>query len=234
MRDSRSHALVEFLGDLDLGPESDLLGDMAAIQSGTASRPVMGKVEVAIDQHAASRADVGEKDADLAVLFLSEMVAPLAFHADGMSALLGEAAAVKAEDPVGIAEITGDLAVEFLADASVVPLALPTESLETLSRLVVGDRDGLDRLTMQVAGQPLQIHPRQARLFFAVEEGREGTGERFESVTQPLGLGGIDLRGVEQFLRNGGNAQRHKSPSLASPEGVSAGLSENLSENAGQ
>src|SRR5208337_5252208 len=56
--------------------------------------PLLGQIQPTIQGTMPTRGGVTEKDADLAVLHLSQVAAPLARHAAGILALFGKAAAI--------------------------------------------------------------------------------------------------------------------------------------------
>ena len=55
------------------------------------------------------RRDVAHEDADLAVIDLAPVAAPLALHPHRMRAALGEAAGIEGDDAIGFAEPIGHL-----------------------------------------------------------------------------------------------------------------------------
>src|SRR5579872_667823 len=214
--DARSDPLVEFAGEADFGTEPDLLRDMGGVESGPAAGPLVRKIKIPVHQDGAALAVVGDEDAHLAIVGLSQTVAPLAGDAGGVRAFLGETGAVEHQDPVGVAQISCDLAVKLFANLRVLPFPLTGEALKALAGTMVGDRDGLDRLSMQVAGEPLEVDPRQGSLLLAVEKRREGTGEAVQPADETFDVRWVDPDGFEKLLRDVRNRQRHKPPSLFS------------------
>jgi len=206
--DPRCDELVEFASDLDLGAEADLLGNVAALQAIAAAGPLVGKIQIGIDEDRTAAAMVRDDDADLAVVGLAQAVAPLAGDADGVLALLGEAGPIEDQDAVGIAEIPWNLTMELPAHLGIFPLALAGEALEALRGPVVGDRNGFDALSMQVARQPLQVHLAELGLLLPIEERREGSREAVKALDQAFNDGWVHPRGLEEFLRDVWNRQR--------------------------
>jgi hypothetical protein len=85
------------LGDVGLGPALRVVG------------PVLGQIEAGVEQGLAARRHVGEEIADLTVVDFAQAAAPLAGHATGGVAFLGEARAVEDKDGVGIGEFLPDV-----------------------------------------------------------------------------------------------------------------------------
>ena len=176
----------------------------------------------------------GDEDADLAVVSFPQAVAPLAGDAGGVLAFLGEAGAVEHQDPVGVAQISCDLAVKLFANLRVLPFPLTGEALKALAGTMMGDRDGLNGLSMQIAGEPLEVDSGQGSLLLAVEKRRKGAREAVQATEESFNVSRVDPGGFEKLLRDVRNRQRHKTPSLCSPGGLCTGLETVSAENAGQ
>src|SRR5258706_16444589 len=71
-------ALYHASGQFGFGVKADLLWDMGGLSAGGILAPLLGQIQVAVDQAVAQGGDGGEKDADLAVV-----------HTAGGSAILG-------------------------------------------------------------------------------------------------------------------------------------------------
>src|ERR1700690_371604 len=99
---------------------------------------------------------------------------------------------------------------------------------------MMGDRDGLNGLSMQIAGEPLEVDSGQGSLFLAVEKRRKGAREAVQATEESLNVRRVNPGGFEKLLRDVRNRQRHKTPSLCSPEGLWTGFEEMSAKNVGQ
>ena len=97
VRDAGRDEVQKLKGDLDLGTEADVFGDMALVHAAPAAGPLVRQIELSVQEREASAPVVTDEDPDLAVIRLSETPAPLTGDPDGMGPLLGEAAAVEGE-----------------------------------------------------------------------------------------------------------------------------------------
>jgi hypothetical protein len=82
---------VQIQGALRLGAERDTTRDADLTTAFLIEDPLLGPIELVLQQGRAGRGDADEEDADLAVVLLAEPAAPLAGHAGGVVALLGRA-----------------------------------------------------------------------------------------------------------------------------------------------
>jgi hypothetical protein len=76
----------------------DLLGDVALLAAVGVLVPLLGQIQATVQRSMTFAAGVDQEDADLTVIDLAEPAAPLAAHAAGVGAFLGEGAAIDDED----------------------------------------------------------------------------------------------------------------------------------------
>ena len=186
------------LGDAGLGTPVLVLG------------PLPGQVEADIDQGVVAAADVGEVDADLAVVDLAQAAAPLPLHADRGGALLGEGRRVEDEDPVGATQLLAHLAGQFGEPGVVVPGGLADELLQRLAVLVVQVGDGLDVLVLQAGDQARDIVAGMLGLFAALEQFDKRVEEAFEPGQNAAEDAGIDLGVGQEVVAAGSKAAFHR------------------------
>src|SRR5207248_3422222 len=91
-------ALNHPLGQFRFGLKGDRLGDMGGVSTRQIGTPVLGQVQLAVDESMTTGGDVGEKDADLAVFDTPGEPAILGSDASGVAAAFGKAAFVKDQD----------------------------------------------------------------------------------------------------------------------------------------
>src|SRR5581483_6001090 len=130
--------------------------------------PVLRQEEAAVQRRVAAGGGVGQEDADLAVVELTQPAAPLPADAAGGRALLGEAAAVHDEHAAGVAHRLGDVAAQLSHDRFVVPGAGADKVLHRLAGVAGLVGDGLRRLALQAAEAALDDQRGQVALLTAV------------------------------------------------------------------
>jgi hypothetical protein len=84
--------------------KADLFRDMGGLSAGGILAPLLGQIQVTVDQAMAQGGDVGEKDADLAVVDAAGGPAILGLDTSGVRAAFGKAAFIqdqKGEERIG-------------------------------------------------------------------------------------------------------------------------------------
>jgi hypothetical protein len=84
-------------------------------------RPFLGQIQAEIEQGMVVVRDVSHEDADLAVVHLAPVAAPLAFHAHRMRPALGEAAGIKGDDAIGFAQPLDHLSDQHREQRAMIP-----------------------------------------------------------------------------------------------------------------
>src|SRR5262249_32527998 len=197
--------LVEHLqGQFVPGLEAHRFGDAGLGTPLFVLGPLLGQVETDIDQGVLAAADVGEVDADLAVVDLAEAATPLPLHADGGVALLGEGRGVEDEDAVGAAQLLAYLRGQFGQPGMVVPGGLSDEPLEGVAFVIVEVGDRLDVLVLQAGEQSGDIGTGMRGLFAALEQFDEGIEEAFQAGQDGATDTGIDFGIRQESLAAGG------------------------------
>ena len=134
--------------------------------------------------------DIGQKDADLAIVLLAQPTTPLPGDAATVGALLGEAAGVEHQDSVGVGQFVGDMPTQFVGDGPVVPGPGTDEILEILAGDAGLGGDGLDTFSFQAAEQALDKRPGMPTLLLAGEEREVALEEVLEVVGTALDVVG--------------------------------------------
>src|SRR5262249_49133918 len=115
---------------------------------------------------------VGQEDAGLAVLLLTQSATPLALDAAGVLPLLGEGAGIDDQDGAGVGQGLADVAAHLSHNGVVVPLATADEVLHGLTRAAGLGGDGLAGLALQAAEAVFEDDGGQLALLVAVEQGQ--------------------------------------------------------------
>jgi len=193
--------------------KDDRRGDVALDAPLGVLGPFPRQIELAIDQHGPPSGGVGEEDADLTVLDLTQSSAPLARDPTTLGPLLGEGAGIEDQDRLAIPQDPADVAPQLHQDRIVVPLARADEELDVLvlDPGAVGDRFG--GLALQVAEEAPNDQGGVVALLLAIEVGEVTAEEPPQAVaTAPNGLGCED-RILEEGLGVGMVEQRHHAAS---------------------
>ena len=185
-------------------------GIPARVQALLVGGPLLGQVQADVDQGVVVAADVGEVDADLAVVDLAQAAAPLALDADRSSALLGEGRWVEDEDAVGTAQLLTHLPGQLREPGVVVPGRLADKLLQRLAFLVVEVGDGFDVLVFEVGNQARDIRMGMLPLFAPLEPFDEGVQEAFQSRPHAAEDAGIDFSVGQQLVAAGSKAAFHR------------------------
>ena len=94
--------------------EAHRLGNMRLPSPLAVLGPVLGQVQPPVHQGGTVGRDVGQEDADLAVVDLAQAAAPLPAYAAGGGALLGKAAAVHDQHGLGVAQFGSDVPAQVV------------------------------------------------------------------------------------------------------------------------
>ena len=119
--------VVQFQGDLPLGPVDHVVGDARLATAVAVVGPGFGEEQLAVEQAVEAVAGVGEVDRDDAVLGLADGAAPLPLDARGLVPLLDVAGLVEDRDGVGPGMVVADDVLEPVAGLVVVPGVLAEE-----------------------------------------------------------------------------------------------------------
>src|ERR1700675_3965399 len=110
--------------------KADRAGNAGLLATATVTCPLAWHIQTEVDQGMFLGADVGQVDADLAVVDLAQPAAPLPLHADRSGALLGEGGGVEDQDALWAAQLLADLAGQLGDHGEVVPRRLADELLQ--------------------------------------------------------------------------------------------------------
>src|ERR1019366_7682974 len=108
-------------------------GDVALLAPHGVVDPVLGQVEPAVQGGVPLGGDVGQEDANLAVLLLAQPAAPLAGYPTTVGALFGERTGIDHNHAVRFRQLLADVPPQFGHDLLVVPDAGADEELEVLA-----------------------------------------------------------------------------------------------------
>jgi hypothetical protein len=101
--------------------------------------------------------DVAHEHADLAVVDLASVAAPLALDAYRVRTAFGETAGIESEDAIGLAQSIGHLTNQHLEQRSMLPWCGTDEVLNDLSLDIDPRRNDLGILALQMGQQSLEI-----------------------------------------------------------------------------
>jgi hypothetical protein len=191
------------------------LGDVRLLPAFVVPGPLAGQVQPPVQGGVALGRGVGQEDAHLAVLDLAQPAAPLAGHAAGGVARLGEAAGVQHQHGVGVAPLLGHVPAQLGHDRLIVPGAGADEVLHRLALPAGEVGDGFGGLAFQVAELALEHHPSQFVLLDAIEAGQVAAQEALQAPAAAAHVGGGDLGVVKQGDRVRVFQQRHPCPPIA-------------------
>ena len=178
-------------------------GDVALLAPHGIVDPVLGQVEVAVEEGVPLGRGVGQEDAELTVLLLAQPAAPLAGHPATVGALFGEGAGVEHEHAVRSRQLLTDVPPQFGHDLLVVPNAAADEEFEVLAWDAGLGGDRLDGLPREPAEEPANEGAGVPALFFAVEQRQIALQEARDVVTAAADVGGRDFGVGEQGLSLG-------------------------------
>ena len=209
--DTQSHRLADQPGgDLGLGLEARRLGDVDLLATVPARlglfAPILGQVELMVQQGRATGGDAHQEDADLAVVLLAQAAVVLPSHAGAVVALLGEAALVDHPDHSDRAggrrrhQLVGEDGLDLGLDVVVTP-GRDVDELPKRRDLTVADVQGdrLDALAFGADHQPLDVGIGMILSLFLAEEG----GESLVKLNQTLGRGAHFVLGHGGYLHRG-------------------------------
>ncbi len=110
--------------------------------------PVLGQGQLGVQRGMPLGRDIGQEDADLAIVFLAQPPAPLAGDPATVGALFGEAGGVEHQNAVGFGQFLGHVPTQFSEDRLIVPGSRADEILEVFAwdADLCGDR--LDTFTL--------------------------------------------------------------------------------------
>jgi hypothetical protein len=89
MQASRLSALDHALPQFGFGRKADRVWDMGGVPARQIAAPVVGQIQLTVDEGVASGGDVGEEDADLTVFHPSRQPTVLRSDASGVTAPFG-------------------------------------------------------------------------------------------------------------------------------------------------
>src|SRR5262249_31989123 len=210
VRQPRAAAAQHLQGQLVPRPEADRPGDPRPGPPPFVAGPRLGQVQADIDQGVLAAADVGQVDADLAVVDLAQAAAPLPLHPDRGTPLLGEGRRVEDQHAVGAAQLLADLASQLGEPGLVGPRGLADELLQRLAFLVVQVGDGLDVLVLQRGDQAGDVVAGVGCLLAPLEVLDEGVEEAFQAGQDAAGDAGIDFGVGQEVVAAGGPAAFHR------------------------
>ena len=214
--------LEELVGDLDLGAEPDLLGNAALQPAAATPAPLLGKVELAVDQGGAPGSDVAEVNPGLAIVHLAQATAPLALDADGVGPLLFKIAAIEDENTLWIAGFLANFKMKLAEHVAVVPQTRPDEVLKEPTFLIMIRGDGLAGLAGEIAQKTLDVGAGMSRLLNSVEPWCVSIEELTEILQAGLQLLARDLRVGKKLLDGSRNGSAHKTRLSPDLRGLSA------------
>src|SRR5262249_16646411 len=124
--------------------------------------PALGQEQVGVEQGLVTPAGGGQMDGDDAVLHLAQLAAMLTLYAGGLVPLLGVAALVDDANGAGAVlrqfrQQRGDVLLEELTDAVVVPAMLGEEQLHGANASAGSQGDGLGGLAFEVREQTAAV-----------------------------------------------------------------------------
>jgi hypothetical protein len=181
-------AVVEFQGDLGLGPVGHRVRDPRLAAPGAIARPTLGQEQLAVEQGVELIGGVAQVDRDDAVVLLADGPAVLPLHARRLDPLLGIAGLVDQADAVRAGVLAGDGVVQPLPECVLVPLVAGEELLEGARRDAGGQGHGLDALLGEVGQLAADV---DGEVLARVATG-EAVLEAGQVVVEP-GLEGSDL-----------------------------------------
>jgi hypothetical protein len=121
-RHARVHGPLEHgLGELRLGVEAHLVGDVRLRTAIEVSGPLLGQVQLSVHQRPPLSAGIGEEDPDLAVLDATGRARVLALHPRRLAALLEKAGLIYHQHPAGVAQVLHDVGAHVIAQRLWVP-----------------------------------------------------------------------------------------------------------------
>src|SRR5262249_60725009 len=109
-------------------------GDAGGAAAVAVVGPILGQVQLAVEQAVELADGIGQVDGDDAVVGLAAGVAPLPLHAGRLVALLGAGGVVDDRDRPAAGVLAGDQLLEPVAELGVVPLQQAEELLQGLGR----------------------------------------------------------------------------------------------------
>ena len=146
----------------------------------------------------------------MAIVHFAQPAAPLAGHAAGRRAFLGERAGVEDEDGFGVREFLAHMAAEFVEDGLIVPTAGAHEQLQGAALLAGLGGDGLRGLAFQAGQLAAQDRARVLALFSAVKARQVTAHEGFQVIRTRLDVRCRQLSICQQGLGVGMFQQFHK------------------------
>jgi hypothetical protein len=119
--------------------------------------PLLGQRQAEVEQDMVVVRDVAHEDADLAVVNLAPVAAPLPLYSHRMRPALGEAAGIEGDDAIGLPQLIGRLSDQHCDQRAVVPRGRTDEVLQDLSLDIDQGGDRLGILTVHVGQQALEV-----------------------------------------------------------------------------
>jgi hypothetical protein len=106
---------------------------MTLLASSLVPYPFLGQVQAKVEQGMLVVTDVAHEDADLAVVDLTPVAAPLALDPHRVGAAFGETAGIESDDAIGLTQSIGHLTNQYLDQRSMIPWCSTDEGWDDLS-----------------------------------------------------------------------------------------------------
>src|SRR5215210_3653437 len=103
-------------GEFGLGMHPDLIGHPGPLAALLVLGPLLGQIQLAVDEGLASAGSVGQKHPDLAVLPLADGACILALYPDAVPSLLDEARLVDDETTLGACQMLDDVLPQVVSN----------------------------------------------------------------------------------------------------------------------
>ena len=191
--------LEEVQGDPPFRTEDHRLGDARFPASLGVGQPVLGQVEVPVEERVEILRHVAQMDRDHTVVDLARGPAVLALDAGSLVPFLGKARLVDVGDGVGVGVARHDLRLKLVASHQVVPQVQADKFLEGPRRDPGLQSDGGDVLALQIADLAPDVGPEVLAAGLGLNAWCKRTYERVQLLPQrlqPLRVHALILRRV--------------------------------------
>src|SRR5215218_3670562 len=171
-------------GQLGLGAHPDLLWHSGPLAALLVMSPLLGQIQLPVDESLTPKGGIGQKHPDLAVLRLAGGAGVLALDPGAALALLDEARLIDDEDRTLLAQMLSHIASQIVAHEIGVPVGSSQQMLYAIGCSVSRHFSQLPRvLALGCRKQTAQIVPRPASNLAA----REERGDSFVECIHLLG-----------------------------------------------
>src|SRR5829696_775542 len=123
-------------GQLGLGAHPDLLWHSASLAALLVMSPLLGQIQLPVDESLTPKGGIGQKHPDLAVLRLAGGAGVLALDPDALLALLDEARFIDDEDRTLLTQMLTHIASEIVAHGIGVPVGSTQQVLKAVGRSI--------------------------------------------------------------------------------------------------